>query len=82
MTPRLRRLSSGDVLRILHRFGFTVSGQRGSHAKLVRISSDGERQILIVPVHRNLATGTLHAIYRKAVRLVPSVELRRAFFAG
>ena len=79
--PRLRRLSSSDVLRILHRFGFAVSGQKGSHAKLVRISPSGERQILIVPPRRNLATGTLHAIYRKAVRLVPSVELRRAFFA-
>ena len=60
--PRLRRLSSGDVLRILQRFGFAVSGQRGSHAKLVRISPSDERQILSVPPHRNLATGTLHAI--------------------
>lgn len=39
-----------------------------------------ERQILIVPLHRNLATGTLHAIHRQAARLVPSVDLRRAFF--
>ena len=77
--PRLRRLSSRDVLRILHRFGFEVFTQRGSHAKLVRVSA-GERQILIVPLHRNLATGTLHAIYRQAARLVPSVDLRRAFF--
>lgn len=79
--PRLRRLSSGDVLRILHRFGFEVAAQRGSHAKLVRVSPGGERQILIVPLHRNLATGTLHAIHRQAARLVPSIELRRAFFA-
>ena len=78
--PRLRRLSSGDVLRILHRFGFAVSGQRGGHAKLVRVTPGGERQILIAPVHGNLATGTLHAIYRKAGRFLPSVELRRAFF--
>ena len=79
--PRLRRLSSRDVLRILHRSGFAVSGQKDSHAKLVRVSPGGERQILIVPLHGSLATGTLHAIYRKAMRLAPSVELRRAFFA-
>ena len=79
--PRWRRLSSGDVLSILHRFGFAVSGQTGSHAKLVRIAPGGERQVLVVPLHRSLATGTLHAIYRKAMRLAPSVELRRAFFA-
>jgi len=78
--PRLRRLSSGEVLRILHRFGFEVFAQRGRHAKLVRISPGGERQILIVPLHRTLATGTLYAIYRQAARLVPSDDLRWAFF--
>ncbi len=78
--PRLRRLSSSDVLRILHRFGFEVAARRGSHVKLVRVAPTGERQILIVPNHANLATGTLHAIQRQATRLVPSAELRRAFF--
>ena len=78
--PRLRRLSSRDVLRILHRFGFEVAAQRGSHAKLVRASPVGDRQILIVPLHRNLAVGTLHANYRQAVRLVPSDDLLKAFF--
>lgn len=79
--PRLRRLSSADVLRILGRAGFRVAKQRGSHAKLVRITPGGDKQVLVVPVHSNLATGTLHAIYRQASRLAPSVELRRAFFA-
>ena len=79
--PRLRRLSATDVLRILHRSGFEVVAQRGSHAKLVRVSAENERQVLIVPLHRNLATGTLRAIYRQAARLVPSVALRQAFFA-
>ena len=78
--PRLRRLSSGDVLRILRQSGFQVTTQRGSHAKLVRIAPGGERQVLVVPVHGNLATGTLYAIYRQAARLAPSAELRRAFF--
>ena len=79
--PRLRRLSSADVLRILGRAGFRVAKQRGSHAKLVRIAPGGDKQVLVVPVHGNLATGTLHAIYRQASRLAPSVELRSAFFA-
>ena len=79
--PRLRRLSSGDVLRILGRAGFHLAQQRGSHAKLVRISPGGEEQVLVALIHGNLATGTLHAIYRQAARLAPSTELRRAFFA-
>ena len=78
--PRLRRLSSKEVLRILRRFGFEVATQRGSHVKLVRLSPADEKQILIVPIHPNLPTGTLHAIQRQAARFVPSVELRRAFF--
>ena len=64
--PRLRRLSSSDVLRVLGRAGFQVATHRGSHAKLVRIAPGGEKQVLVVPVHGNLATGTLHAIYRQA----------------
>ena len=79
--PRLRRLSSSDVLRILHRFGFEVAAQQSGHAKLVRVSPGGDRRILIVPLHRNLAVGTLHAIYRQATRLAPSDDLRQVFFA-
>lgn len=78
--PRLRRLSSDEVLRILRRSSFEVAAQPGSHAKLARLAADGERQILTVPLHKHLAIGTLHAIYRRAARFVPSVDLRRAFF--
>lgn len=78
--PRLRRLASDEVLRILRRYGFEIAAQRGSHAKLVRVAVDGERQIVTVPLHKHLATGTLHAIYRRAARFAPSVDLRRAFF--
>lgn len=78
---RLRRLSAIEVLRILDRSGFEVVAQRGSHAKLVRVSPAGERQVLTVPLHRNLATGTLRAIYRQAARLAPSAALRQGFFA-
>lgn len=76
----LRRLSATEVLRILGRSDSAVASQRGSHAKLVRISPEGERQVLTVPLHRNLATGTLRAIYRQAARLAPSVALRQGFF--
>ena len=77
---RLRRISATEVPRVLHRSGFEVVAQRGSHAKLARVSPDGERQVLTVPLHRNLATGMLLAIYRQAARLAPSVALRNGFF--
>ena len=78
--PLLRRLSPEEVLPILNRCGFELGAQRGRHAKLVRVAADGERQVVTLPLHKHLATGTLQAIYRRTVRFVPSIDLRRAFF--
>lgn len=78
--PRWRVLSGAEVLRILGSFGFVEVGRRGSHVKAVRTSS-GRRQVLTVPDHRELDRGTLHAIYRQALRYIPEAELRRHFVA-
>jgi len=78
---RLRRLTSREVLRILRGFGFEIVSTRGSHAKLVRLTASGERQVLTVPVHAELPVGTIRAIYRQASRFIDSVELRREFFS-
>ena len=77
--PRLRRLAARDVLRVLHAFGFEVVATKGSHAKLRREATGGA-EILTVPLHKALAPGTLHAIYRQACRFIPETELRRHFF--
>ena len=54
---------------------------RTSHAKLVRLQPLGRKEILIVPIKRQLTVGTLHAIYRQACRFVPAEDLRAHFFA-
>lgn len=54
-----------DVIRKLRAAGFEVIGQKGSHVKLVRVRTEGTR-VLIVPHHRELATGTLRGILRQA----------------
>jgi predicted RNA binding protein YcfA (HicA-like mRNA interferase family) len=82
MSPRLRSLGGQDVIRILTGFGFQVIGIRGSHSKLRRILPSGDRQILTIPLHRSLAPGTLHAIYRQALRFVPEAELKPKFYAA
>ncbi len=79
--PRLRRLSAREVLKILGDFGFRVARVRGSHARLVRVLPEGERQVLTVPLHRELAAGTLHAIFRQASRFIRESELRGRFFS-
>jgi predicted RNA binding protein YcfA (HicA-like mRNA interferase family) len=80
MTPRLRRLSARDVLRILRSFGFEVVATRGSHAKLRREGPNDAPQILTIPLHKQLAPGTLRAIVRQASRFVAEEELKRLFF--
>ena len=79
--PRLKRLKAREVLRALRGFGFEVASMRGSHAKLVRIAPFGRKEILVIPVHRDLTVGTLHAIYRQASRFIPAEDLRSEFLA-
>ena len=78
--PRLRRLSGDEVIAILIRFGFRRLPQRGSHVKLRRLSDRGQRQTLMVPRHRRLASGTLRGIYPQALAYIPEAELRQWFY--
>ena len=82
--PRLKRLTSRDILRILRSFGFKVVSVKGSHAKLVRAPLEGnarQKEILVVPMHRKMSVGTIHAIYRQACRFIPEEDLREDFFS-
>jgi predicted RNA binding protein YcfA (HicA-like mRNA interferase family) len=76
---KLKSLAARDVLRALASFGFVVASIRGSHAKLRRETTSG-RQILVVPLHKQLAPGTLRAIFRQACRYIPEEDLRPWFF--
>jgi len=55
-------LSGADVVKALGRAGFAQVSQRGSHVKLRR--DDG--RVVIVPMHAELARGTLRSILRQA----------------
>ncbi len=79
--PKLRGLSGAEVISILKRFGFTVRSQRGSHVKLRRELADGASQILTVPLHPELDTGTCRAIFRQACRFVAEKELIPYFYS-
>jgi predicted RNA binding protein YcfA (HicA-like mRNA interferase family) len=80
--PRLRRLSAREILQVLRAFGFTAVSTRGSHAKLRREIEGHPPQILTVPLHRELAPGTVQAIHRQALRFIPEEELRPHFYTG
>lgn len=56
------RVSGRDVVRVLGRFGYVVASQKGSHVKL----RNAEGRTAIVPMHPEIATGTLRSILRQA----------------
>jgi predicted RNA binding protein YcfA (HicA-like mRNA interferase family) len=58
-----RRLSSGDVIRVLQQHGFAFVTQRGSHAKYKNASG----RIAIVPhPKKELPIGTTRSIIRQS----------------
>jgi predicted RNA binding protein YcfA (HicA-like mRNA interferase family) len=63
--PKLQRVSGLAVIRALERMGFTQVRQSGSHVILKRKTEEGEIGC-VVPLHRELAIGTLRGILRQA----------------
>jgi predicted RNA binding protein YcfA (HicA-like mRNA interferase family) len=59
--PKLPRLSGADAIRALERLGFEQVRQRGSHVVLRRAGKG-----CVVPLHKELATGTLRGILKQA----------------
>ena len=62
---KLRRVSGEEAVRALERLGFVQIRQRGSHVVLKKQTPEGEVGC-VVPLHRELAIGTLRGILRQA----------------
>jgi len=62
---KLPIVSGQEVIKILSKAGFTKLGQKGSHVILVK-EVDGRKLKPVVPLHKELATGTLLSIIRQA----------------
>ena len=58
--PKLPVLSGGELIRLLQRAGFQVVRQRGSHVSLKK-----ESYCTVVPLHSELAKGTLLGILKQ-----------------
>lgn len=63
--PKLCRVSGQEAVRALERLGFVQVRQRGSHVVLKKQTPEGDRGC-VVPLHRELAIGTLRGILRQA----------------
>jgi predicted RNA binding protein YcfA (HicA-like mRNA interferase family) len=62
---KLKRLSGEEIVKTLKRLGFEPVRQRGSHVVLKKTTLDGAVGC-VVPMHREVATGTLHSILKQA----------------
>jgi len=62
VSPRLPVVSGRDTITALSKAGFVEISQRGSHVKL----RNAEGRTAIVPLHRELAPGTLRSVLRQA----------------
>ena len=65
MPPRLGRVSGQAAIRALEKLGFVQVRQRGSHVVLRKQMAGGTAGC-VVPLHRELAIGTLRGILRQA----------------
>lgn len=78
--PKLKVLSGKDIISIFTQFEFNMVARKGSHVKLKRILATGEQQTLTIPYHTELDRGTVHAIYRQALRYIPEHQLKKYFY--
>ncbi|HYN22515.1 MAG TPA: type II toxin-antitoxin system HicA family toxin [Thermoanaerobaculia bacterium] len=62
---RLPRISGEQTIRALGQLGFVAVRQRGSHVILRKDTEDGAVGCS-VPLHKELAVGTLHGILKQA----------------
>lgn len=63
--PELPILSGNEAIQALQKLGFVRVRQRGSHVVLKKQTAAGEIGC-VVPLHKELAVGTLRGILRQA----------------
>ena len=73
--PKLPRVSGAEAVRALERLGFIRVRQRGSHVVMKRVQRDATHGC-VVPLHPELAIGTLRGIMKQA--MVTVEEFSRA----
>lgn len=62
---KLGRVSGKEAIEALERLGFIQARQRGSHVVLRKHTAEGDVGC-VVPLHKELAIGTLRGILRQA----------------
>lgn len=64
--PKLPVLSGKDVIKALSKIGFDHVRTKGSHAILNKLDEQKGKITIPVPLHKELAKGTLKSIMKQA----------------
>ena len=59
-------LKPSEITKALRKLGFVFKSQKGSHAKYVRAVEGEPTKTVIVPMHDEVAKGTLQSILEQA----------------
>jgi len=79
MPNKLRALSGDEVTKFLEKNDFVVHSTHGSHIKLKRTVNE-RIQTLVIPLHKEVAKGTLRDIYNQVIEYMPESEVKSFFF--
>lgn len=63
---KLPVISGKELVKVLEKAGFEVAGRRGSHVKMKKRLKEGGVIVTIIPMHKELDTGTLTGILHQA----------------
>lgn len=63
MSSKYPILPPRDIIKILYKFGFYKVSQKGSY---VKFQNDFTNKIVIIPMHSEIAKGTLKSILEQA----------------
>jgi predicted RNA binding protein YcfA (HicA-like mRNA interferase family) len=63
--PKLPHLSGREIIRALEQLGFVQARQRGSHMVMKKSATEGSVGC-VVPLHGEVALGTLRSILKQA----------------
>jgi len=66
LDKRLLNLSSQEVARILEKFGFTISRQRGSHIQYVGVIKGIKRKVTLVSNQRSFTPKTMKSMIEQS----------------
>jgi predicted RNA binding protein YcfA (HicA-like mRNA interferase family) len=64
--PKLPRVSGKRAIAALEGLGFAQVRSRGSHVVMARSRPDAGRVVCVLPIHDEIAVGTLRGVLRQA----------------